>query len=50
MAEKCILCKEKMYVGEAYSVLNEMGSLVGYVHRHCFYPESENPQPKGDDE
>ena len=51
MSEKCMLCKEKMFVGDAYQIINEMGNPVGYVHRSCLYPElRENPQPKGDGE
>ena len=39
MAEKCMLCKKTMLIGEAYSVVNEMNSVVGYVHRLCLFPE-----------
>ena len=48
MAEKCLLCNETMLVGEAYSVINEMHSVVGYVHRLCLYPGLEvSPEQTG---
>ena len=51
MAEKCMLCKEKMFVGDAYKIVNDMDSTVGYVHRECLYPElKEKTQPKKKDE
>ena len=41
MAELCRICNEKMYVGEAYSLYNSDGTIVGYVHRECLFPDNE---------
>ena len=36
MAELCLICKKRMYVGDAYKISSTYdGSLVGYVHRVC---------------
>ena len=36
MAELCMICKKKMYVGEAYRLSSAYdGTLIGYVHRNC---------------
>ena len=36
MAELCMICKKKMYIGEAYRVSSTYeGVLIGYVHRTC---------------
>ena len=43
MAELCLICRKKMYIGEAYKISSTYeDSLVGYVHRSCFdekYPK-----------
>lgn len=37
MAELCLICGEKMYIGEAFKISTTYkDSLVGYVHRSCF--------------
>ena len=45
VAQKCMICGKKMYVGEAYRVDSEdkYGNplLVGYVHRRCFIEKKE---------
>lgn len=44
MAELCLICKEKMYIGEAFKISTTYkDTLVGYVHRSCFaerYPKA----------
>ena len=36
MAELCLICGKRMYIGEAYRISSTYdGSLVGYVHRKC---------------
>ena len=36
MAELCMICKKKMYIGEALRVSSTYeGILIGYVHRTC---------------
>ena len=36
MAELCLICRKRMYVGEAYKISSAYnGSLVGYVHIKC---------------
>jgi hypothetical protein len=36
MAELCLICGKRMYIGEAYRISTvHDGSLVGYVHRTC---------------
>ena len=45
VAEKCMICGKKMYIGEAYSLYsdNKYGKpfLVGYVHRNCLDEKKE---------
>ena len=36
MAELCMICKKKMYIGEAYRVSTAYEDvLIGFVHRTC---------------
>ena len=36
MAELCLICKKRMYVGEAYKISSGYDdSFIGYVHRAC---------------
>ena len=45
VAEKCMICGKKMYIGESYSLYsdNKYGKpfLVGYVHRNCLDEKKE---------
>ena len=45
VAEKCMICGKKMYIGEAYSLYsdNKYGKpfLVVYVHRNCLDEKKE---------
>ena len=37
MAELCLICRKRMWVGEAYEIKTTYeNSLVGYVHITCF--------------
>lgn len=46
MAESCMVCGEKMYVGEAFDLSTPTGKHLGFVHRTCFYGESIKEDPK----
>ena len=36
MAELCLICKKRMYVGEAYKISSGYDdTFIGYVHRKC---------------
>ena len=45
-AELCMVCRQKMYLGEAFKLSTPTGKYLGYVHRTCFYEESD-PRAKG---
>ena len=37
MAELCLICRKRMWVGEAYKITTSYNdSFVGYMHRSCF--------------
>ena len=37
MAELCLICRKRMWVGEAYKITTSYNdSFVGYMHRTCF--------------
>ena len=36
MAELCLICRKRMWVGEEYKISTTYENLVGYVHRTCF--------------
>jgi hypothetical protein len=37
MAELCLICRKRMWVGETYRISTTYdNSLVGYVHQTCF--------------
>ena len=43
MAELCLICRKRMWVGEAYKITTSYNdSFVGYVDRTCF----EKKKPK----
>ena len=36
MAELCLFCKKRMYVGEAYKISSGYDdTFIGYTHRKC---------------
>ena len=41
MAESCMICGQKMYVGEALKLSTPTGEHLGFVHRTCFYGKSD---------
>ena len=36
MAELCLICRKRMWVGEACEIKTTYGNSLGYVHRTCF--------------
>ena len=43
MVELCLICRKRMWVGEAYKITTSYNdSFVGYMHRSCL----EKKQPK----
>ena len=41
MAELCMVCGDKMYVGEALRLSTPSGKHIGFVHRKCYYGNSD---------
>ena len=41
MAELCMVCRQKMYVGEALRLSTPSGEHLGFVHRECYYKKSD---------
>lgn len=47
MVYLCEICGERMYVGEAFRINTDRGTLVGYVHRKCLnHKQMANEEPK----